>query len=441
MPTDKIKEMSTVAKVLSLRRTTTNPEQQKQTDTQEDDEESQPMISDASKEEIPPPKEGSLSESESEHEEPRVNPRSQTYITYMNTVKMLLAVLVVCALFGTIPLYRRGQKVPQESRVKVIMLWNEDPSRMPKGSAHMECGCVVTSRRKNYEKAVDAFVFQADRPYSLKYLPHINRSSDFLTVFAARNPLRLAKAPPLPHAGEGPLFNLTMTYRLDSQMVWSEYHFTLLNQAKRVRSFRAPSEHFDDDMPGYELQQLENQTKTKDRLVLYILYEVNDASLPMSLYLQEMRNYVTLNAYKSCLGYDHCNHYHFLLIFDASACPDYVPNQIYEAMYKFVVPVLIGGGNLTNLVPPHSYISSRDFPKAKDLAEHLKYLVKTPEEYKRYFWWHSLYKLRRNSVPYCQLCSFLNQPKEERRMETTALMNFTDWWTKYQCPQRVTTFL
>ncbi|XP_020801708.1 alpha-(1,3)-fucosyltransferase C-like [Drosophila serrata] len=439
MTTYKIKAMPLVAKVLNLRRTTTNSQQQKQTDTQKDEASHSSGDKSEANEENPPSKKGSLSESESKKDKARVNRRWEHYARYMNTGKILLAVLVVCAFFGMYPLFRRGQKssVSQESSVKVIMLWNEDQPKKSKVSAHMECGCVVTNRRKNYEMAVDAFVFNAHRPYSLKYLPQINRTRDFLSVFAARNPLSLAKDPPLPPVSERSLFNLTMTYRLDSQLVWSEYYFTLLNQAKRLNTFRAPSEHYADEMPIYEMQLLENQTRTKDRLAMYLLYEVNEASLPESLYLEELRKHVNLDAYESCLGFQHCNHYRFMLIFDSTACPDYVPTHMYTAMHKFMVPVLIGGGNLNNLVPAQSYISGRDFPNPKDLVAHLKYLAKTPKEYKQYFWWHSLYKLRRNSVPYCQLCSLLQQPPEERRIETS----FAKWWSRYQCPKRITTFL
>ncbi|KAH8232767.1 hypothetical protein KR038_010579 [Drosophila bunnanda] len=432
MTTFKIKAIPLVAKVLSLRRTTTNPQQQqqKQTNAQKDNAPQPSVDTPDPKEMIPPSKDGSLSKTEV-----RVNRRWEPYALYMNLGKVLLAVLVVCVLIGMFLLHRRGPKTSQESSVKVIMLWNEEPRLMPKGSSHMECGCVVTSRRKNYERAVDAIVFNAHRPYSLKYIAQINRTRDSLTVFAARNPLSLAKDPPLPPAGEQSLFNLTMTYRLDSHLVWSDYYFSLLNQAQRVNSFRAPSEHYADDMPGYEMQLVENKTSTKDRLAMYFIYEVEERSMPESLYLEELRNYVSLEAYESCVGF-RCKHYYFMLIFDLTACPDYVPTQMYIAMHNYAVPVLIGGGNLNNLVPPHSYISSRDFPKPKDLVAHLNHLVKTPEEYKRYFWWHSLYKLRRNSVPYCQLCSYLQQPPK-RRIQTS----FAYWWATYHCPKQITTFL
>ncbi|KAH8234850.1 hypothetical protein KR032_004226 [Drosophila birchii] len=407
-----------VAKVLSLRRTSTN---QQQNQTQEDESfQSEP------KEGIPLPKNG------------RLIRRWKPYALYRNIVKILLAVLVVCALYGMIPMNRRRElKKTQETSEKVIMVWNEDQRRLAKGSAHMECGCVVTSRRKDYERAVDAIVFIAERRYSMEYISKINRTHDFLSVFAARNPLSLVKDPPQPAPGERSLFNLTMTYRLDSQLVWSEYYFSLHNQAKRVNSFRAPSAHYADDMPSYEMQLVQNNTIMKDRLTMYVIYEVDDDSTAQSRYLEKLRKHVNLEAYMSCLRGRQCGLFYFLLIFDSDACPDYVPTQMFEAMYKFVVPVLIGGGNLNKLVPPHSYISSRDFPDPKDLAAYMKYLVKAPDEYKRYFWWHSLYKLRRTVQPYCQLCTLLQQPQEERHIETS----FAHWWTKYQCPKRLTTFL
>ncbi|XP_017028699.1 alpha-(1,3)-fucosyltransferase C [Drosophila kikkawai] len=384
---------------------------------------------------LPPPQRSPMS---------HLNRQRELYSTnqYIIVLKTVVGVIVVCTFLSMIFVSHLGQSGERESSPKVlILLWNEDPSKMFRKPTHSECGCVVTTDRRHLDKPYDAVVFNADLPYSLEDFSEINRTANYLSVFAARNPLSLGQGPGVWPVDNWPFFNLTMTYRLDSQLVWSEFYFSFTNTARRLNSFRAPSEQYGDDMPGSRIQFLESHLQKKDRLAMYLIYEVDEASLPESFYLAELRKFMDLDAFDSCMGPIDCNHYHFWLIFDATACPDYVPPQMYMAMHNFIVPVLIGGGNLTNLVPPESYISSIDFPKPKDLAAHLKYLVKTPEEYQRCFWWHSIYKLRRSSVPYCQLCSFLNQPKEERRIETTSLMNFADWWTKYQCPQRVTTFL
>ncbi|KAH8234621.1 hypothetical protein KR032_000744, partial [Drosophila birchii] len=447
VPMDKIKPIP-VDKILNLRRIP-SPQQQ-QTENMEYVPSFLPRQLSADTEQRPPPKGRWRPASAVELPPPLRSPMSQAnrqrqlyspnqYITILKTV---VGVIGVCTLLSMFLFSRLDQNGEQENSPKIlILLWNGDLARMPRRPTHTECGCVITTRRNLFNKPYDAVVFNADQPYSLEGFSEINRTANYLSVFAARNPLSLAQGPGPWATEDWPSFNLTMTYRLDSQLVWSEYYFTHIFKARRLHSFRAPNENFVDEMPGNKIQLLENHLKKKDRLAMYIIYEVDDASTPESLYLAKLRNYVDLEARESCAGPNDCSHYHFMLIFDSTACPDYVPQQVYTAMNNFVVPVLIGGGNVSHLVPPQSYISNRDFPDPKDLVAHLKRLMDATEEYQRYFWWHSLYKLRRTSLPYCQLCLHLKLPQEERNMEISPSIDFADWWSKHQCPKPFTTFL
>lgn len=167
---DKIRAMPVVDKLLSLRRNNSPQQQQQQHQMESMEDVPLPVSSDIAerKEPGPPPKGRKMSVSGSESTEPQVNRRRDFYPPgqYMSTLKTLLAVVLVCTLFGTIPLYRQGQKMSQGSSLKVIMLWNEDLDKMSSGSAHMECGCVVTTHRRHSERAFDAVVFNADKPYS-----------------------------------------------------------------------------------------------------------------------------------------------------------------------------------------------------------------------------------------------------------------------------------
>ncbi|XP_016993847.2 alpha-(1,3)-fucosyltransferase C [Drosophila takahashii] len=349
----------------------------------------------------------------------------------MNVLKVVVAVVTICVLFATIPLSRH-HKTTKEQDLKMILLWNEP---LIGGPAHMECGCLVTNQRKYNDKAFDAVVVNADHPYSFKGLQDIQHKPDFYVVYAAKKPISQDLQ------SDFQWFNLTMTYRLDSHLIWTDYYFSHTNLARRLKWFRNPSKNFADDMPESTIQRLEGEIIKKSRLAVYMLYEVNENSLPESLYLEELRKYADLDAHESCLGSYDCSPYYFMLIFEPTACPDYVSPQMFTAMDKYVVPVLIGGGNLTNLVPQHSYISSKDFATPKDLINHLKDLADNTEEYKRYFWWHSLYKVRKTSQPYCALCKLIQQPPEERQIQGSSGLDIINWWTQYQCPNRSTTFL
>ncbi|XP_034657574.1 alpha-(1,3)-fucosyltransferase C [Drosophila subobscura] len=381
---------------------------------------------------------------------------------YMNLLKMLSIVVTICLLFAIVPFYRNCQGGHKPLNHSVILLWNEGPAW--ERSVHMECGCVVTSDRDFHGKPFDAIVFNADQPYSPHGLESVHHTADHLVVFSGsaplsqtQNPIPFLKAP----------FNLTMSYRLDSDLVWSEYYFSLHNSSSRLNAFEQPTESFSEGMSTPLIVGLHEHLKLKDRLAVYMMYVVNEQTMAESYYLLEMRKHVELEAHESCLGYHGCSAYYFMLIFEPSACPDFVHPQFYQALDKFMVPVLIGGGNLTNLVPPGSYINSRDFATAKQLVEHLKALMAQPELYQRYFWWHSKYKLRSTFEPYCSLCHLLTQrhqpqtlnpqevPQEEQQQTMAAAAEgaqgvpsfpvavhipFVDWWQRYHCPNRTNRF-
>ncbi|XP_017060260.1 alpha-(1,3)-fucosyltransferase C [Drosophila ficusphila] len=447
MPIDKLRAMP-VDKILSFRRNPDPQQQQRQqTDEMEeiprflpaqllnDDEKAKDAdrrmldsdsISTEDADRLPPPRRSPVS---------MMNLQRELYSPNqcLSALKSIAAVITICMVFAIIPLYRR-QKMEKDAGLKMILLWNDHP--LAGQSAHMECGCLVTNRRNHNDKPFDAVVFNADFPYSFEGLNSTKRSPDFYLVYAAKKPLSSLSGL------RDPPFNLTMTYRTDSQLIWTDYYFSYSNLARRLKSFRTPSKNFADDMSSAMIQSFENKMKKKTRLAVYLIYEVNQNTLAQSLYLEELRKYADFDAHGSCLGSHDCSYYHFMLIFEPTACPDYLPPEMYMAMDKLLVPVLIGGGNLTNLVPHHSFISSRDFSTPRELVAHLKDLANDPEEYRRYFWWHSLYKLRQSAQPYCALCSLIQQNPEERQIgQGSSKLAFIDWWTEYHCPNRSTTFL
>jgi len=212
----------------------------------------------------------------------------------MNVLKAMVAVVTVCMLFATIPLYRR-QNRDKDHDLKMILLWNEP---LVGGPAHMECGCLVTNQRNYNDKAFDAVVINADHPYTLEGLNGTQHNPDYYVVYAAKQPMSQGLLP------DFMLFNLTMTYRLDSQLIWTDYYFSYTNLARRLKWFRSPNLNFADDMPGSMIQRLEGEINIKSRLAVYLMYEVDENSLPESLYLEELRKYADLDAHESCLGSD-----------------------------------------------------------------------------------------------------------------------------------------
>ena len=87
--------------------------------------------------------------------------------------------------------------------------------------------------------------------------------------------------------------------------------------------------------------------------------------------------------------------------------------------------MVYGGGDYSQRLPAHSYISASDFQTARDLASHLLWLMENPSEYLKYFWWKSHYQIveeinpqRPHSLPAsfsCQLCQYLNTQTEHKQ--------------------------
>jgi alpha-1,3-fucosyltransferase len=57
-----------------------------------------------------------------------------------------------------------------------------------------------------------------------------------------------------------------------------------------------------------------------------------------------------------------------------------------------MIPIVYGGVDYTQHVPPHSYIDARKF-KPKELAAYLKILDADNALYNEYFWWKDHYRV------------------------------------------------
>ena len=53
--------------------------------------------------------------------------------------------------------------------------------------------------------------------------------------------------------------------------------------------------------------------------------------------------------------------YKFYLSFENSICEDYVTEKVWKILQLHVVPIVLGGADYKDILPPHSYIDVRDF--------------------------------------------------------------------------------
>lgn len=179
---------------------------------------------------------------------------------------------------------------------KAILLWNDASLA---GQDSYQCNCVIT-RNRNYTKLpIDAVVINADQPYSGKGLDKIAHTPNHLVVYASLNPLHLAKNP-LRVNGES-IFNYSMTYRLDSDLVWTQYYFSkIIEPDERVSSFAAPVIGFPSHLPSKVATNVRFYLRHKLYLAMYIQFKEDNATTMQSRYLMKMREHMELSSVESC---------------------------------------------------------------------------------------------------------------------------------------------
>ena len=102
--------------------------------------------------------------------------------------------------------------------------------------------------------------------------------------------------------------------------------------------------------------------------------------------------------------------YKFYLSFENSLCTDYISEKAWNILKLNIVPVVMGGANYTQLLPPHSFIDVRDFKSPRHLAEYLKMLSKNDKLYREYLQWKTHYKIVSTHFQLtCQICAFMNK--------------------------------
>ena len=100
------------------------------------------------------------------------------------------------------------------------------------------------------------------------------------------------------------------------------------------------------------------------------------------------------------------NSHKFYLAFENNICTDYASEKLFKVMETNMrtVPIVRNGvDNLKELLPPHSYIDTREFDSPKKLAEYLQLLDSNDELYNEYFAWRAQYTCELGWIP-CTLC-------------------------------------
>ncbi|XP_073832983.1 alpha-(1,3)-fucosyltransferase C [Musca autumnalis] len=334
---------------------------------------------------------------------------------------------------------------------RIILLWNTffgderwslpddliDPSYFHKELQCPVSNCVLTNKRDLFPQLqmYDAILFHTAQPFSVINSVPSQRNPRQLYVFALMEPPGETK-----HilSDERNFYNLTMTYRTDSDIIWAYNWFVDKETGMRILPTEYPKWR---PVPNiYNDTAIWKLWPNKTKMAAWFVSHCETLSKRERL-TAELQKHMEVDVYGKCgpmscpNGSPECDKmldekYKFYFSFENSLCIDYITEKLYKVMKRNIIPVVFGGANYKQFLPPHSYINVEDFATPSELADYLQYLAKNPIEYMRYFWWRQHYELRFYS-PFCELCQRLHQP--QYYLKTQSYSDIEKWWLKGSC--------
>ncbi|XP_070702818.1 4-galactosyl-N-acetylglucosaminide 3-alpha-L-fucosyltransferase 9-like [Pempheris klunzingeri] len=267
--------------------------------------------------------------------------------------------------------------------------------------------CHLTDDRSLYPRAHGVLVFHRAIRDDLSNLPTTARARFQRWIwFNMDSPTNTRRI-----AGIQGLFNLTMSYRKDSD-IHVRWGVTLKKNADE--DFVLPN---------------------KDRLLCWIVNNSNDLhtkSEERYNYYRELVKYIKVDVFYNSsaeilkgqnyfLTISSCK---FYLSFENSIHSDYITEMFNGPLAAGTVPIVLGPPrrNYEDFAPGSSFIHVNDFPDAVTLAEFLLRLDKDDEGYMRYFNWRQFYTARRHLTEerhefthaICLACHHMGVNKEYR---------------------------
>ncbi|XP_059622871.1 alpha-(1,3)-fucosyltransferase C-like [Phlebotomus argentipes] len=312
---------------------------------------------------------------------------------------------------------------------------------------NLDVECVVTSNKTFFAdlRKFDAIVFTGSTEWlAEKTFPRVRSAHQYYVFADLESPFytlhRFSNNPSLE------IYNLTMTYRRDSDIFWP-YGFISNANESHVSDLVVPvwkTPVYND----YDREKALAIAKKKGKTVAWFVSHCDVKSKRNKL-VSAMKEHVNIDIYGSCgslkcsvKNTENCyelveKEYFFYLSFENSLCKDYLTEKVFNIMKYYVVPVVFGGANYSHFLPPQSYIDANDFATAKDLANFLRNLANNPEEYIKYFWWKSHYKTLSTLKSYNNLCKKLHEFSSgiDGGQFIRSYKNMSHWLNDNQCEE------
>ncbi|CRL02340.1 CLUMA_CG015321, isoform A [Clunio marinus] len=276
--------------------------------------------------------------------------------------------------------------------------------------------CIFTNNKRllNASHKYDTLIFHGAEAWLSLNLPATRTANQIYIMATQESPGEIKHSLNKDHD----FYNLTMTYRLDSDVVFAYGSTIDLSTNSKI----APAEHVNWRKPNEDFydEEVENITLKKTKTAAWFVSHCEVFSQREKL-VSELQKFIDVDIYGGCgnltcpQNSDACMNileadYKFYFSFENTLCVDYVTEKVFKVMNSYIIPVVYSGAEMTRFIPPHSFVDANDFETPKDLADYLKYLSDNPKEYIKYFWWKKHYRvINEGAVDFCSLCKKLHE--------------------------------
>ena len=376
----------------------------------------------------------------------------------MKLVNIILLSLLLYLLYVWLSVGGEGSR-----ETPLILVWNgyqEDDQlwrivfqRITSGQCQARCRVTRDKARLNESSAIvfhlpnlhwEGYNFPAYRDPSVPWILMSYESANSIRERAGN----WGRFPPLSRRDLTSQFNRTLSLRRDSDLVARHGEVTRRETPLTTEELgRLYSPDTAGQFAGYNLTQEDFLSGVRGPApVVWFVSHCHDYNGRMK-YVRLLQKYIGVDIYGDCgdlscgssrnMGarykterdpcFDLVNRkYKFYLSFENALCADYITEKAFNALRLNTVPVMLGGADYNNTLPPHSFIDALQFPHPAQLADHLYSLLHQPAKFSSYFSWRPHYDVTSHvSVPdNCQLCEKLAAGE---LAEHHVINNMWDW--------------
>jgi len=308
-----------------------------------------------------------------------------------------------------------------QTKEKIILYWDVPYREQIKVSKNVDksCGnCIISTNRSLISNNMtSAVVFSFDKMRKDKMPENRNWKQLYVFYFVEPPPILTYRKTNLTKYEN--IFNLTMTYRRDSDVYWPYEKMSDI-----LHNLQTKYRHTND-------VGIDEIIKSKTKFALWIVsncgilngaktrYKISEELIASGLgsKLDRRGGCFPEHPVSRKTQNDLIEKYKFYLAFENSYhCRDYITEKLFRnGFLSNTLPVVWGAkkSDYEAVIPPKSCIFVDDFKTIKDLTDYLLYLDKNETAYREYFQWR---KMKVSEMPgfeqvtkICQLCRIINQ--------------------------------